>query len=76
MEPIRVWYQVNTPGPPIPTIFVPLQKINSCFGTSQVARGFDLISDEEWNSFRGQVGGCREDCGCSEWPGDVRALSE
>ena len=23
MEPIRVWYQVNTPGAPYPTIFVP-----------------------------------------------------
>ena len=23
MEPIRVWYQVNTPGLPTPTIFVP-----------------------------------------------------
>jgi len=32
-------YMVSSkhPGTPTPTIFVPLQKINSCFGTSQMA---------------------------------------
>ena len=37
MEPIRVWYQVNTPGPPPQQFLCPFQKINSCFGTSQMA---------------------------------------
>jgi len=30
------------PGTPTPTIFVPLQKINSCFGTYQMAPELDF----------------------------------
>ena len=43
MEPIsiRVWYQVNTPGTTPQQFLCPLQKINSCFGTSQTAPGVD-----------------------------------
>ena len=36
MEPSRVWYQVNPPGP-LQQFLCPLQKINSCLGTSQMA---------------------------------------
>ena len=41
VEPISVWYQVKTPGPPPQQFLCPLQKINSCFGTSQMAPGRD-----------------------------------
>ena len=34
METSRVWYQVN----PLQQFLCPLQKINSCLGTSQMAR--------------------------------------
>jgi len=38
MEPSRVRYQVN-PSDPLKKFLCPLQKINSCLGTSQMAPG-------------------------------------
>ena len=54
MEPIRVWYQVNTLGPPPQQFLCRLQKINSCFGTSQMAPAVGLLACHEKG--RGVVG--------------------